>query len=473
MNILCFQEGVRLTPSHLMNQLLTKNINVNDVLKQLELSHVLKHRVPKIDLGEIMVESEQIEQDWYEYYTFKYVGLILINDLCLIVYPKYIKNIAKDFYGNKQKLLQLMQVIDKYQSSTAYDASVDGISESFLSLQIKLLKDYLEYGLYFNDEAVIEVNCEGETLWEKTINESTAYLVEGTPFYFDLFTKTNVLNEMDTIRRIHAAIITEISSNLSPILPILGMSTLVLSDEEKNDFGDNDYLEYLIEQELGRQFITSKQLLLYDLINYIRQATTHRSSDTIEIYGTSSFNLIWENICKKIYHDNLDHRLKSLNLSLTGMASNGEWIDYSEREKLKDIVDRPLWLEKKSGESVEASKSLELDVLHINHQKQRFEIFDGKYYNIRFNDNKVEGQPGVGDVTKQYLYQLAYKNIAEINGYSFTNAFIVPIDELDEDIGNGVQIATVKLKMLQMLGLNDIKVIARDCEKFYAEYLAL
>ncbi len=76
-------------------------------------------------------------------------------------------------------------------------------------------------------------------------------------------------------------------------------------------------------------------------------------------------------------------------------------------------------------------------------------------------------------MTKQYLYQLAYKNLAAINGYGFTNALVVPMDELENDFGNGVQIATAKLDMLHRLGLQDIKVIARDCEMFYAEYLSM
>lgn len=346
MNILCFQEGVRLNPNDLTEQLSSESDNVADVLKRLELSHVLKHRIPKIDVNDILFEPDQNEQDSYEYYAFKYVGILMVDNLCLIIYPKYIKDVTKDFEGDKHKLLQVMQVIDKHQSLTAYDTSSEDALGNFLVLQIKLIRDYLEYGLYSNDEAIIEINGEGNILWEKTINKSTAYLVDGTPFYLDLFTQTNVLNEMDIIRRVHAAILTEISFKLSPILPIFGIPKLILSDEEKNDFGDDDYLEYLIEQELGRQFVTAKQSLLQDLLNYIRQVEEHESSDTIEMYGTSAFNLVWEDVCKKIYQDNLDDNLQSLDLKLVGEVDENP-VDYSKREKLKDIVDRPNWVEKR------------------------------------------------------------------------------------------------------------------------------
>ncbi len=107
----------------------------------------------------------------------------------------------------------------------------------------------------------------------------------------------------------------------------------------------------------------------------------------------------------------------------------------------------------KDGTLVSAKKSLELDVLHINHDKKRFEIFDGKYYTIQFQKNSVSGQPGVGDITKQYLYQLAYQKLANLNGYSFTNAFVVPVDELFEDKGDGIEFAMTEMAMMSELGL--------------------
>lgn len=54
-----------------------------------------------------------------------------------------------------------------------------------------------------------------------------------------------------------------------------------------------------------------------------------------------------------------------------------------------------------------------------------FGIFDAKYYNIHFyvgksdNKNYVTGQPGVGDITKQYLYQLAYMDFIREQKYKY------------------------------------------------------
>ena len=40
-------------------------------------------------------------------------------------------------------------------------------------------------------------------------------------------------------------------------------------------------------------------------------------------------------------------------------------------------------------------------------------LYDAKYYKIHLNESGVSRQPGVGDVTKQYLYELAYKELAK------------------------------------------------------------
>ena len=136
---------------------------------------------------------------------------------------------------------------------------------------------------------------------------------------------------------------------------------------------------------------------------------------------------------------------------------------------MKDIVEKPIW----SQEDLEvyATKTLELDALRVNHSEKCFEIYDGKYYQIEINDNKVSGQPGIEDITKQYLYQLAFSKLAKINNFVFSNSFVIPVDELLEDSGLGVPYAMASLDMLNELKLNKIKVIARDAQKSFADYL--
>jgi len=474
MKILCFQERERIIPEKLLTKF--SGDQGKNIVKKLELAYVLKHQLPIMSINDNSWDEEEEAANLGEFYSFRFVGVLIVEDYCLVVYPKYIKDRNTDFTGNKKKFLQVMQVVDKYQKANCCNSSAGSGLGNYLSLMLHIIRDYNQNGLYSNDEVVIEMNGEGNILWDKTVNENISYLIDNIPFYLDLFTEKTVLNELAVVRRLHAALITEISKKLEDFLSIFGIPQVSISDEQLRDFGDDHYLEYLIEQELSRQFVTSKQIVLKSLLRYIREKEENETNENVQVYGTTSFNLIWEDICKNVYKDHLNVNLSTLSLKLVGEVDVGGKrirIDYSSFKLLKDIVDRPKWYRSNDGNLISANKSLELDVLHINHNEKRFEIFDGKYYTIRFRKNSVSGQPGVGDITKQYLYQLAYQNLANLNGYSFTNTFVIPADELFEDTGDGVEIAMVELAMMSELGLRNIKVIARDAEIFYSQYLRI
>ena len=74
----------------------------------------------------------------------------------------------------------------------------------------------------------------------------------------------------------------------------------------------------------------------------------------------------------------------------------------------------------------------------------------------------MTGQPGVGDVTKQYLYQLAYDDFITKQGYKYVqNMFFCPQESAEPDYGY------VEMKMLHNIGdktLENIAVtIRRSC----------
>jgi len=97
-----------------------------------------------------------------------------------------------------------------------------------------------------------------------------------------------------------------------------------------------------------------------------------------------------------------------------------------------------------------------------------FIIFDAKYYNLRLEHGKLSGNPGVGDIDKQYLYQLAYLDF--INYYKFAgvrNCFLMPTEE-DEIIDMG----TVTMKMLERLNLANIQIRKLPANRLYDLYLA-
>ena len=57
-----------------------------------------------------------------------------------------------------------------------------------LAVILYLLNDYYEYGVYNNTEEILEVNGEGDILWNRTIDDGFAIIEDGRPYYTELIT---------------------------------------------------------------------------------------------------------------------------------------------------------------------------------------------------------------------------------------------------------------------------------------------
>ena len=129
---------------------------------------------------------------------------------------------------------------------------------------------------------------------------------------------------------------------------------------------------------------------------------------------------------------------------------------YEPDELLKDIIEKPKW-QGIDTEEKEAQDTLIPDLISIPKigNEDYFLIFDAKYYNLRLERGKtLSGNPGVGDVTKQYMYQLAYKNFIKAHNIAVVkNCFLMPTEK-DEIINKG----TAKMALLEALGLENILI---------------
>lgn len=425
-------------------------------------------------------KSKELDQEAkfeIQKYKINYVGIIKFESSFIIVYPKYIQSVNADVENSNYKFKEILNVIDKYNITNIFDYNKSFNEEkSFFNLQLKMWKDYVLNGLYSNEIETLELNGEGEIFWEETISNILPYLSHGIPVYLDTYTKKRE-NELDNLaRQVHLAILSEIQDNFSLISDLLGFETHFFETNGFENLGDVDYLIRSLEDELRKQNVTTKQNILKDMISYLELQKKKSSDSTLYLYGTTSFNLVWEDICKKVYKDHLEEKLSNLPaLKLQGRIfddnNNSVELDYTNRVKLKDIVDKPLWIKNDGAIQVYASKGSLLDVLHVNFDNKAFEIYDGKYYDIEFTDTSIKGQPGTEDVIKQYFYQLAFNKLAQLNQFSFRNYFVVPKDDFYEDQGNGVELYRAKISYLSELLLEDIVVIGRDCSTFFKQYL--
>ena len=187
-------------------------------------------------------------------------------------------------------------------------------------------------------------------------------------------------------------------------------------------------------------------------------------NDGISMYGTTAFHAVWEKVCAEVFDNKLNTSLGKLNMSVP-LAK-----EYRPSDTLIEIIEKPKW-QGIDTEEKPAPDTLIPDLISIPKigNEDYFLIFDAKYYNLRLERGKtLSGNPGVGDVTKQYMYQLAYKNFIKAHNIAVVkNCFLMPTEK-DEIINKG----TAKMSMLEALGLENIQIRLLPARMMYEYYLS-
>lgn len=445
-----------------------KNLKSYGVLKS------VKNSADQLEMSDLIDDDVEIADEAAQsgecLYVFTYVGIIICGSRVVKVFPKYLLSGKDDVLA---EMKQALKVLEKYSRSEKQIVNVfhgDGENRRFnlLAVILFLLNDYYEYGIYSNSEDVIEVNGEGEILWGRTIDEGFALIEGGRPYYMELYTAKSVEDNMDYFKRLHECVLTECSRQLweAQIDMLFDMDRLQLSEETLESFGDREYVLWRIANELNLQFNTRRQILLKTLYAYISQNRKMLDgNDGLSMFGTTSYHAVWEKACAEVFDNKLGVPLGQLQMSV---PLAGRYREMAE-EKLLNIIKKPIWKGKDTAE-VEAD-TLKPDLISMMciDGNDWFIILDAKYYNLRLEEGKaLRGNPGVGDVAKQYLYQLAYRDFIDEHQIPVVrNCFLMPT-EGEEVVEKGV----VKMGMFEPMGLEDIQIRLIPATKLYECYLS-
>jgi len=377
----------------------------------------------KSDLNRITIQKNLIEKGFDVYNLSEENNFEYIQEFGNLLF----KDIASFLHSDKELILTLREIF--YYENELKILSASGLPK--------------ELSFYFRNE--IKIN--------------------NKPFYPELITKKKIDDDNDYFKILHEAILTQCSKQLKKtgLLELFEFEELNLVEKKIDDLGDKDYILNKILKELNVQFNTRKQLLLKTMYAYISCESELGTNSDFSLYGTNSFHVIWENVCAEVFNNMLNKKLSELSLPLKLKQ------EYNENHKLISIIEKPNW-NNKHGEF--ESDTLIPDLISIyqdNNQEYKFIIFDAKYYTIKINGKSIIGQPGIESVTKQYLYQLAYKKFIEDHGFkqkNIRNCFLLPTENSEvEELGN------VSMEMLTMLGLEKIQVRLLPADVIYGKYL--
>ena len=452
-----------------------KTVRILKRLKEYGVLKAVKANDTQRDLTDLVdedIEIADVEVGENEYlYVFTFVGVITIEGRVLKCYPKYLL----DATAPKEELKQVLKVLEKYNSKEQiirmYNDTSDSSAFNMLAVMLFFLQDYFEYGAYTNTQDIIESNGSGDILWDKTINETFTLLSNNRPYYPELLTMKRVNDDFDFFKRLHECILTRCTEELrdADLLDLFDIMGVDISDEQIEDFGDKEYVLERIVKELNVQFNTRKQLLLKTLYAYIANSSALDDLDCFSMFGTNSFNLVWEKVCAEVMDNQLQKPIGGLRLPVP----LAEQYRDMRQKKLIDLIEKPQWIglcSDKSTFTKQAQDTLIPDLISIinNDGTYYFIIFDAKYYNIQLDSTKkLKGQPGIESITKQYLYQLAYNPFIAAHQINVVrNCFLMPVAGT-KIINKGF----VYLDMMRVLKLQDIQIRLIPATLMYTHYL--
>lgn len=475
------REQKRYTRDELKEILHCSNVDIVRIIKRLKEYGVLKkvkNTKEQLDMTDLIDQDIEISDEDQAssgfLYIFTFVGIIIIEGRVLKCYPKYLLSNDSPTSELKQIIKVLQRCNSKEQIIHMYNEGGKITTFNRIAVIVFLLNDYFENGIYVNTQDVIETNGNGDILWERTINSTLPIIIHSRPYYIELQTKKRINDNNDYFLRLHKFLLTECSRELynADLLELLDITGVELSKENFDDFGEEEDIIYRIENELNVQFNTRKRDVLKTMAALISNRGSIDDKDSFSMFGTNSFNMVWEKVCAEVMDNQLHTKL--MDLKLPGRLRIPESSRCKPTDELIDIIEKPKWIGNKDDLSTfekEANDTLTPDLISIAsfNGSYSFVIFDAKYYTIQLEEwEPLRGQPGVNDIMKQYLYQLAYKDFVKENGIkTVKNCFLMPA-EGDLIIKKG----TVRMEMLSALQLEKIQVRQLPAKRMFKLYLA-
>lgn len=344
--------------------------------------------------------------------------------------------------GERNAVLLAIDRYNKEQSSLAEQKEVsEKRRESLLELAVRVLRDYLENGLYTVQRHELEHNGQGEIDWNTTIDQFQPVIIRGRPYYMDVLTEQAYSDEDHYITRLHKCLVTLWGRKLEELglSSVLRVNVPLLSEEELDHFGDADYQIAQINKELNVQFITKARATLNLMKELIQRSTENQANNYESLsFGMTGVEHLWETACAEVLGTELEKKIRDC-----GFPDGPEDVTFSK------YMPRVFWtnlvpandgnsdskdfnLDKGSQRSKKAGWRLDFIRTYRPYGRvEKLVILDSKYYCARWDNGSIRGQPGTPDIAKQMFYQMAFEDLIQEkeNKIGIVNAFLLPEDD--------------------------------------------
>ncbi len=386
--------------------------------------------------------------------VFSYVGIVLIQQISIFILPKYVScNTTTSKITTIKDIIRLFKKIkENLMYHNLYDINLtkNDLEENIISLICYILDDYIENGIYKNEIDCLEINGNGDINWPMTLDSTQPLVMQEQWVYVDLVTNKNEINSKQFVTLLHTKIIEDCKELIENTgLNIILDYDIKVSGDRLESLHDREKIQLEVEKELQIQFNDRKRRVLKAIQLYLEQKSCLDGIRAIT-YGTNNFKWIWEVICSKVFDNEFISKKGISKYELFGIRPPSWCIHNSF-----------LHLEEKNEIEVKRNR-LTPDILKVyeRESKKYLLILDAKYYTLRIKGEKIEGNPGIEDITKQYLYHTSLKKYIEENNIEIIiNAFLLP-----NDIATG-KIGKVTLDFMQQYSDVDIDLIVLDMKE--------
>lgn len=384
---------------------------------------------PKIldNILHVLVQRGIVKYNTKSNIQFSYVGIIIVENKSIFFLPKYFN--SSDELEHKLVLKNILVLLneftqrEKLESNNIEDLDFDieNLNNNIISIITFLLDDYIENGIYQNEIDSYELNGAGDINWCKTMDEIDPIVINNQWFYSDLITNKSLIDSYRFITMLHGKVINECLDflNKTGLNDFLDYNVDIF-ENALDDLQDIYNIENEIYKELSIQFNDRKRKVLFAIKSYLEKKSSN-DGEYITLYGTRNFKWIWEKICEYVF--------------------DNEFINVGNKSKYEVYgIEAPIWnignntcSNRKVKNEIELKKNrLTPDILKVfsKDNKKYLLILDAKYYNMTFKNEKLQGNPGIEDITKQYLYHSALKKYINNNRIDeVINAFLFPTQE--------------------------------------------
>lgn len=358
------------------------------------------------------------------------IGFNIADEKYDIYIPKYYMSKNENESEYKDKLKKMFKAWKKYQKKNNSLLGKKYIKENGIfdiNTAMLLIQDYVENGLFVEQEQVYESTNIGKMNFKKTLDSCTPLYTKQGPIYLKYITNTKKENEESVLKQIQSLILRDISNNIGWIIGFSYNDIIPIKIETNNNY----LLKKLLELR-DESFNSRKLYLIQLLIDYIESNINAKDNEKGNVF-VGMANLFWEDMINEVVG----------NVSKVDLE---KYFYVRHAYTFENNNNNPLVLSSLMPDSVYKDE-------------KNIIIIDSKYYiNNSLPDNN--------DINKQIIYMIKANGIFP-NYKNYSNCFILPTDEAS----NKSKVQAVFDLSIQNTPLNLINVLYANVEEILNDYI--